>query len=427
MHGLLVTLRELIDLLKHIKLLVLPACLLMWGACTSQPLENLPGEQVMHFPFSMALKGDTLVVSASDSDGRYSYGRMVALDTRAVDQALKSGVNKSPVPWKSIVSSNMMIPQDVGPLSMGDSLYLASRQNNQLYKVPLLSTGLACNDAWQKIDTCKDISSVKLYDFDPFALEIIGRTGGEETVLLSYLTSSRLDLLKSQSGAGIILSKRFDTLDFLNAKAGFKLANDSGLITKKIQLIKDDVYFLLEQSLKNNPTPASSKEAYLIAIKASDFLTSDLIADAAVRWWNLDERLGIAGAQDFYVDPDTNEALILGRSPEALYKINLATDSLIETTPACFSTTMMAVWPKQNRIFLPCFNSNRVASFSIKPLELKTNSGILGRGPAYIVIDENKSSIYVSYQLSGKVVIFDVNLNFLGHIFDSAPHNRIGS
>jgi hypothetical protein len=115
-------------------------------SCTSQPVAIPPGEQVMPYPFFMALKNDLLLINSANTDGRFSHGRMVGINTLELDKALKGNGAKTPIPWSSVVTSNTMIPNAAGMMSLDGDLVFASSANNRLYKVPMSESGFVCNN-----------------------------------------------------------------------------------------------------------------------------------------------------------------------------------------------------------------------------------------------------------------------------------------
>jgi hypothetical protein len=282
---------------------------------------------------------------------------------------------------------------------------------------------------------CKGAHVFTLFEQDPYAIKAIINNAQEELLLVSYLSSDRIDLIKidknSQNGAQLV--KSFHAHEWISGQTASKSLKDQRIITRKIETgFKDDlrnakVYFLLEQHPKKISTLEQAEASYIVVIKISDLIGAPS-AIVPVDFLNLAEPFSIVGAQDFYLDDARDEAIVLGRVPEMLYKIDLSRKSLIGTSSRmCKGATSMAVSMDKDFIVIPCIKDNRVATFSLSSLSPQYTSEIVGRGPSYVVIDERNNLIYCSYNNDGIVAIFDYTLDFLGHIFKRAPSNRKGS
>lgn len=394
------------------------------SSCTSQPVETPPGDYVMPFPLHMALKDNVLLVGGVNADNRFSHGRLVALDTEALDKVLKSDAPKYPISLQSVLSANMLIPTASSMMAVKDDIFFASPEG-RLYKVPMTPKGFVCNRAQSFIEGCKDVKSLDVGHTEPLALQIISKN--PEILAISFSSSSRISLVSLST---MTPKKSFDAYDFLHAK-GIKISAEERVLTKKILVEKKDtadalVYFLLERRsiVQISPSPQG---AYLVAIKQADLLTKDTIPASLISLWDFKDLFSIVGVHDIFVDESNKMAYLLGQSPEILFKINLTTSVLIDTAPACVSASSLTVSVAQNRIVMPCFKDNRIASFTMSPLALDITSKIYGQGPSYVVIDENKNYIYVSFFNDGRVVIFDNQLNYLGHVFDATTVSDMGS
>lgn len=395
------------------------------GSCTSQPIESPPGEYVMPFPLHMALKEDVLLVGGVNADSRFSHGRLVALDTNALENSLKGGGPKDPIPIKSVLTANMLIPTASSMMSVEKDIVFSSAEG-RLFKVPMTPKGFQCNQPQRSIEDCKDALYLDLNQTEPLALQII-KSAGKEILAISFSSSSRINLVNLST---MKLEKSFDAYDFLTAK-GIKISADERVLTKKIRVEKKDtadalVYFLLERrsTVQMSPSPQG---AYLVAIKESVLLSKDKIPASLISLWDFKDHFSVVAVHDIFIDESNNRAYLLGQSPELLFKINLTTNVLLDTAPACVEASSLTVSVAQNRIIMPCFGGNRIASFTMSPLALDITSNIHGQGPAYVVIDEKRNYIYVSYYSDGRVVIFDNQLKYLGHVFDATTVSDMGS
>lgn len=418
--------------------------------CTTPPRELLPDEQVMHFPFSMAIKNNILLVSSGNSDQKYSNGRMVAVDTNAVSQALASEGPKNPIPWEQVVKANFLIPPDVGLISIGgNQVIFASRATNQLFAVQENPQFLSCNDPHLKIENCADASVLNLPENDPYSLAFIRNDSRADLFLASYLSSDRIDMIeldKTSKPHSLKILKQFSTQEWVEEILKGALAKETRVITKKIMVTHAEdpnqarAYFLLEKRFSKDflDKKAERRSAFklkilkenvgalVLSIKVSDLIGSGMPAANTMSLVNLEESFGISLVQDFYIE-DNNVAVILGRSPEALFKINLAQKTLIETQTVCHGASSMAVSLENDRIFVPCFSDNRIISFNLSSLGLEAASGLHGRGPIFVAIDSNNRQIFVTYNIDGKLAVFDFDLKYLGHIFKGAADNQVGS
>lgn len=414
----------LIKKLSTIKFSLVMA-LLFFMACTSPQEVRIPNEEVMHFPYSMALMGNTLVVASASSDKKYDFGRLVSLDTNAIKKAVLSTGEKAPIPWNSVVKSNFLIPQDASELSFSKNyLTFANRENSQLIAVPLKNGTPVCNDPFMRADACEGARTLTLPEYDPFSVVIIESNDKEEFILVSYLSSDRIDLIHNDKAQNAMsIKKSFRASEWLSAKLKTDALKNRRVITRKMRTTETKAYFLFEQHPKKTNAPVRPKGAMLAAIKTNDLQQGN---DKTIEFWNLSD-FYIDGAQDFYIDEASNVAYILGRVPEALYRIDLAQKTLIDTKVLCRGASIMAVSAAKDMIVTPCAADNRLASFSLSSLELKGSSNIMGRGPSYVVIDEVNDLIYCSFTIGGFVAIFNNKLELLGHVFDKAPYNRVGS
>lgn len=408
----------------------------LWS-CTSKPDERLPDERVMHFPNAMAQNGRYLAVGSSAADGKYHFGRMAVLDTSAIKRIITNDEPHEPIAWGSVVTSNFLIPQETGQIYFSDSFtVMASRENNKLIAIPVSNGASKCNGTHSKAESCDSASSLELFAYDPFAILNLEDKPSEENLLVSYLSSDQIDLLKLEKAKGknaLSFHKSFNAIDWLRGKVEADVVKNQRLITRKLAVsFKNDAnrskaYFLLEQHPQKFTTPTRPKASYIVAIKASDLVGNNVISEPKVELWNLQDLASISGVQDFYIDEVKNEAYVLSRVPEALYKLDLSARSIIEVASVCTGATSFAVNPTDDQIVMPCFMDNRVASFSMTTLHAKATSKILGRGPSFVVIDASNGLIYCTFSNEGILAILDAKLNLLGHIFDKAPINRIGS
>jgi len=406
----------------------------------SGPQKSLPGAQVMHFPFAMAIKGDRLLVSSENSDGKYGYGRLVSLDTKAIHNELKNLKPEETIPWENVVKSNVLIPPGGGPISFEDQIIIfASGANNTLYSAiePL------CNEPSQIITSCAQSASLELSENDPYALAILQQQPKQDYFLVSYLSSGRIDLVELDKKPKSPMLRALKSF-YVDNLVDDKLKGD--FFTKKVMVSKPGtkdarVFLLLErkpskeyiharQDSKSTFKLASLQKnmgAFLLSFDLKKLLEKDTITSADVSVVDLQELFGVYLAQDFYINDVDNTATILARSPEVLIKIHLEQKTLLEKQLVCRGAGSMAVNPNLDRIFIPCFSDNRVISLKLSSLALMGASGIHGRGPAFAAVDEAHKVVFVSYNTDGKVGIFDFDMNYLGHVFQPAPINRVGS
>ncbi|HXW53076.1 MAG TPA: hypothetical protein VEL47_03110 [Myxococcota bacterium] len=278
--------------------------------CTSEPTERRPDETVMHFPDSMALFNKTLAIASTSADREYSFGRLVTINTDSIKQAINDKEKKKPINWSKVVASNVLIPLEIGELSLTKNyLTFASRDNGQLIALPM-SDGLAkCNGKDMEAASCPGAKSLMLPSEDPYAITKLPSAENEELVVVSYLSSDRIDVVKIGSGATLPMNivKSFHSKDdWINKKFPSAKLKNQRIITRKTQVsFKDDaarshVYFLLEQHPKKTNAPVKAKAAYLATVKIRDLLGEDLPA-SKVEVLNLKELFAISGVQDFYV------------------------------------------------------------------------------------------------------------------------------
>lgn len=397
----------------------------------------MPDERVMHFPGAMAQFGSHLAIGSSAADGKYHLGRMVVVDTAAVKQSIGANEEHAPVAWEKVVRSNVLIPQETGEIHFSDSYVVtAGREDSQLIAIPVSNGVSPCNDVHAKLDQCAGASILNLGNYDPFALVGLSEKPSEEFILASFLSSDRIDVIKldkNKSKDALSVHKSFNAIDFVRPKIDAATLKNQRILTRKMVVTaKSDpllskVYFLLEQHSQKIPTSAKPKLSFLVGIRTSDLLANSVLTDSKIELWNLNDVGTIAGVQDLFIDDAKNEAYVLARVPEALFKIDLAHKSLIEVASICTEATSMALSPADDMIVIPCFKENRITSLSMKSLTIKATSKVLGRGPTFVVIDKTTGYIFCSFSSDGIVAILDDKLNYVGHLFNKAPSNRVGS
>lgn len=415
-------------------LLVMGSVLL--SACTSKPDSKQPQEQLMHFPFSLALSpdGETLAVSSGASDSGYDVGRLVTMTTKSIKNALDGTAKKEPVDWNLVVKTNVLIPQDIGEISFTKSfISFASRETSQLIAVPTASA-VSCHGPDIPVTDCPGAKGLVLNDYDPYAIKSIQETAAHEALLVSHLSAAVIDMASiDKATATIQVTKTFDVLDWLKIKMPHRTFKHRRVVTKKIEvsffndLTRSKAYFLLEEHPQSTEAATRAKALYLVAISVRDLMAQAPLTDAKLELWNLAELFSIASAQDLYIDEASNHAYVLARIPESLFKINLATSELMDVSIMCTGAGSMAVSKDKNALVVPCMTDNRVALYSLAPLRLLTVSAIVGRGPAMCAIDKAHDLIYCTYNNDGTLVVFDHKLTYRGYIFPKAPLNRTGS
>lgn len=437
MHGPLVKL-FMDDALatRNVMMWLLGVGSLLLSACTSKPDSKQPQEQVMHFPFSLALSadGETLAVNSGASDSGYDVGRLVTMATKSIKNALDGTAKKEPIDWDLVVKTNVHIPQDSGEISFTKSfMSFASRETSQLIAMPTASV-VSCHGPHKPATDCPGAMSLVLNDYDPYALTSIQETPTHEALLVSHLSAPVIDMVNiDKAMATMKVAKTFNVLDWLKIKLPHRTFKHRRLITKKIgvsfrnDLTRSKAYFLLEEHPQRTEAATRAKASYLVAITVSDLVAQEPITDAKLELWNLDELFSIASAQDLYIDEVSNHAYVLARIPESLFKINLTTSELIDVGIVCTGAGSMAVSKDTNALVVPCMSDNRVAMYSLAPLRLTTVSAIVGRGPAMCAIDKAHNLIYCTYNNDGTLVIFDDTLTYRGYVFPKAPLNRMGS
>lgn len=417
------------DLINKSSLLML-LWLMVLGiiACTSKTDVRIPPFDVMHFPFTMALSGKYLAVSSASTDGKYDYGRLVVLDTVAIKKAIDAkNTNKEPIAWQDIVMSNFLVSPEVGEIIFSnDVAAFVSQQSGVLTAIPIDANGKAdCASTETKAEMCRDARVLPMVaDEDPFGIQNMPK--GSDTFLVSYLNSDRIDLVKIDKSK-IELLKSFKGYEWARKKVKIKDIEKQRLVTKKIYISAADakVYFLFNRYKAKNKDLSEPKGSYIVAISEGDLMAPSL-GDDKIDLWDLAELASIDNSQDLYVDK--TEAYLL--TNESLYKIELKPKNkpkLINNTLSCTKPISMAVSNAKNLIVVPCFKDNQVVSYDMPTLSIKNTSEVVGRGPAYCVIDDDKSYIYCTYYNDGTLAIFDMYLKYLGHAFNRAPFNRVGS
>lgn len=386
-------------------------------SCTTPFSQNLPDAEVLPYPFHMVQKDQTLIINSTNADGRYSFGRLMAINTEALDNYLKSDKPKSPIAAKEVVRANTLIPSAVGTMAVGNDLVFASGETNLLYKVALTNNGFSCARPNQSIAACSGVTSIALSGMDPLMINTFKGSASEEIIVVAFASSNDIDLIRSTK-EGLSKIKHINTLEMVNKKLSEKIPEDEFIIIKKIQVEEDKIYVLLEHEFKSLTTRLTPKASFLMSVSVSDFLNKEKLDAEMLSLWNLRELFSISAVHDSFIDGTT--AYVLGKSPEALFKIDLSHKLILDTATGCMSASSLSVSKSMNRIITPCFGDNRVASFSMSPLVLEFSTPVLGQGPIYALIDESKKYIYVSFFKEGKLVILDESLRYLGHIFEPA-------
>jgi hypothetical protein len=424
----------LLNLCLTVRFLVVLSCCLV-SACTSKPESRMPEEKVIHFPSSLALSpdGKTLVIGSSAADGKYDFGRLISVATKSIKTALDGADTKEPIDWSKVVATNLLIPQEIGELNYSDRfLTFASFENNLLMALPVTAGALNCNGPEKGAQSCPGASTLAMSEHDPFAIKSMQVGATDESLLVSYLSSDRIDMVKINSGA-MMNTKSFNALDWLTVKLPDKSFKNRRVITKKIHIsFKNDLarskaYFLLEEHPKKNQTITRAKASYLVAILVKDLVAQAPIVDSMIELWDFFDQFSIASVQDLFIDDGQSHIYLLARIPESLFKINLNTKELMDVNVVCTGARSMVVSTAKDSLIVPCFAENRVALYTLSPFRLKQSSGFVGRGPSACVVDEAHALVYCTFSKDGTLVIFDDKLSYRGYIFPKAPNNRIGS
>ncbi|MCA9508532.1 MAG: hypothetical protein KC505_08940 [Myxococcales bacterium] len=400
--------------------------LFSWVGCTSAPVKVPPPDHSVPFPLHMALEGDALLVVGANTDDHFSDGKLVVIDTTAVDRVIKSGVPKNPIAWNSVVTSNVLIPSASSMIALdSNTVTFASDSSSRLYRFSIRSGVLSCENAQKSIVDCKDTQSLSLKQSEPGYLQLIATNNNEKNLLISYRTSSQIELISL--GTKMKHVRSFNFVDTLKSK-NIKISADEIIVTKKIQVEKNNekslVYFLLERQFKEDKSQPQG--IYLLSINLSDLLNNEKISPSRVNFWDFKDKFFIDSAHDMHIDEAEQSVYILAEKPESIFKFSLKSKTLLDTTSVCESATSMSVSKEQNRIFIPCYKDSRIASFTKSPLSLDVVSEIHGQGPAKAVLDEKKKLIYVSFFDDGTLGIFDFNLKYLGKVFSTTSPDGIG-
>jgi hypothetical protein len=405
-------------------------------ACISKREARIPNEKVMHYPFTMAQNSKFLVVSASSADQKYDFGRLVTLDTEVIRDLIDNGESIEPMSWDKVIVSNVLISQDAGEISFTDNfIAFANRENSRLVALPVNGGFSACNFINNSAETCPGANVLQLLPDNPFSLANIYQTDQKEMLAISYLSSDQIDIveIKKAPTKGVMnIISSHKALDWLKAKLDRNVIKNKNAIVRKIYINKTSdldskAYFLIELYRQKDSLNIKPKGAFIFAVTVGDLLSGNVIPDTKIEFWNLLDRYSIASALDLFIDKDLNEAYILGHIPEILVKIDLKNDFLMKTSALCTGATSMAIDKEQDLLVVPCFQDDRVAAYTMSSMVLKTTSDVIGRGPAYVVIDKAAKLIYCTFSDDGTLVVFNNNLKYLGHIFDKAPSNRTGS
>lgn len=383
-------------------------------SCATPPKQQVPDDSVLPFPFHMVQKDNFLFINGTNADAHYGFGRLMAINTDALDAYLKSDKKKNPIPASEVVRSNTLIPGGASMMSVANDVLMASSVSNKFYKLPLRTEGLSCNKPGVSIDHCPEVKSLPLSGTDPLRVNTLKTSATETIVALAYAASSYIDLISVKAEA-LTKIKAINMLDVLN-RASKKIPVDELVVVKKIQIEGDKIYLLVEQQFKSLTARFKEKNSFLVSMVLEDFLNKETLSADDISVWDLKDLFFITGVHDSFIDQNT--AYILAKSPEALFKIDLSRNHILDRATSCMSASSLSVSKSMNRIIMPCFGDNHIASFSMSPLVLELSTPILGQGPIYALIDEVKKYIYVSFFKEGKLMIFDENLRYLGHIFE---------
>lgn len=425
-------------LLKIVHHLSLPLALIFGLlSCTSRIEERIPDERTVRFPNSMALEGDVLVVNATNADGKYNYGRLITLDAKAIKTL--TGADAKSLPWSKVVTSDALAPLDVGAVVMTKgAITFTDRRHGKLFSVPIEKL-LASKDPFVEVQKISGAESLSFFEDGPEqdinGLTII-KTGDDEDIFLaSSLSSDALELVRLTKNPQLSLKKvkHLSGLDLLKLKIDakdlekhvrkYKKDQKPRVITKAMfaTSIGDEaskVYLLLELHRQKNLFAKSPRALFLVSIKVSDLLADAPITKVDVL--DLKKSFNIHGGRDLFIDETAGLALVLATNPSGLFKIDLKNKSILETASTCSDAAGIAVNKDLDLVVIPCSKEDRLMSFFWSDMGIKATSDVVGRAPAYALIDKERKLIYCSYYHDGRVAIFDENLKYLGHLFDKA-------
>lgn len=381
--------------------------LVLWlVSCGSSPDARYAPRDVMHFPFALKKLKSNLIAASTSTDGKYDHGRLVSLN-----------IEDNPIDYT--IESNVLIPKDVSLIDNDENnLYMTFRSTNELISLPLKDDKFTCGNEETLLYKCPGVKKIQLERNDPYSFVI-----HDEKILLSYLSSSEINIIDSKT---LKVEKKFDALEWLQQKLDKKFAEEK-VVTKKIFISDHQVYFLFDlYPSKGAESTVSPSKSYIVRTSLNELLNADEIKDSDISLWDLYEQYGISSSADIYVKDKL--AYVLTKAPEALHKIDLEKKSLLQAAIVCAGVSSMAVDEESDLIAIPCFNDNKVASFSMSSLKGKAVSKDLGRGPSFVAIDSSKKEIYVAVSNDGIVVILNLEtLESKSHIFNKAPQNRMGS
>lgn len=388
-------------------------------ACTSEPKLMMPGSQLMPFPTLLNLANEQLIVFGTNADERYGFGKMATIDTRALGTELAAKKLDEPLNYSRLVKSEILIPSFAAASTVNQDLFFIAKANGSLNVMPLTNQGLfSCRFEQKSLKDCPQAKAIKLPDYDPLTFFI-----EDQHILFSYWDSSYVDVALYQNG-NLSWQNKIDLAQLISKKFNLSLSQHEIVIAKKI--VKDAknniIYFLAERRVRPKISAQRIPNGvFLLGINVAD-LYREKIEDAHDSSLNLGQSFNIVGADDFAFG-DMGQVLVLASKPAAIFKINMANNTLIESSTVCRMAANMSVSLTNNQIVLPCFQENKLASFTITPLAPDISSGIYGQAPAFTLIDESKNYVYASYFVDGRVLVFDLKLNYLGHVFKKTPLN----
>lgn len=413
--------------------------MLLGFSCTSPESEKIPPEQVMHYPYGLSLKDNILAISSTSTDGKYSHGRLVTVDAKAIKAIVSGNEPAMPIDWSKVVLTNVLTPLDVGKIVISkNAITFAERQQGSIISIPADSGGTLCKDPFMRAEKCPDSTRLSFFESAPeqdtFGLEPLSLSDDKDTFLVSYLSFDGIDVVSLDKTGDRAMGKvrHFSGADLLRANLDAKALQKRRAVTKAMAVsflndsAKSKVYLLLELHYEKNLLLNSPRSLHLLSIKVSDLLADNLEL-SKIESLDLTKTFNILGVRDLFIDEAKEQAVLLATSPASLFKIDLAKKTVIKTNTVCVNAASMAVNKAKDLVVVPCSSDEQLMSFSLSGLDTKSSSDMVGRLPSYAVIDEANELVYCSFYVDGTVGIFDLKLKYLGHLFNKAPINRSGS
>lgn len=392
-----------------------------------------------YFPGGLAQSGSFMAINSTNGPLKYKQGAILSIDLNAPSTSIKSALT---------------IPDfSTNPLVFGPYLILASQVRSELLRIPYQGGLLS------------PASITLSLDFAPYYLAPFKHPqSGKEYIFVAGLSSDSVSIVDLESFT-VLSSFSTSPLVSLDKKFRRNKLEPPKFAVRGIKAAKTStgmhLFVACEHFSFDEVTFMSPKSAHLLWMKITDDLLAGQVDTANLRQIDLSGRYvkpptqtpTTPSASDpkvppnllqltnkryfgsqvhgFDISPDKDEIYVLLHGPDSLLKVDFSQNSnniddlVVGVTASCrYPIDIIA---SKDLVYVACF-SEAVTAYDSATLNEKYVNRFGGRGPVKLMLDErhDKNRLYVAYYSDSSVGVFDLNLNWIGRLFEQLPEYENG-